>query len=698
MIRDAEKLAKSDPYARHASRARDRFAAISLSGRDISPIPAITDQARRDACARNFRLFCETYLPRVFSLAWSPDHLKIISKIETAVLEGGLFAHAMPRGSGKTTLCEAACLWATLYGHRRFVVIIGSEEAGALERLDSIKAEIECNTPLYEDFPEACHPVRKIEGIAQRGIGQVCDGQRTYISVSAKELVLATIPNSACSGAVVRAVGLTGRIRGMMYKRPDGRSVRPDLVILDDPQTDESAHSVSQCHTRETLLAGAVLGMAGPGRKIAAIMPCTVIRKGDMADRILDRSIHPMWQGERMKLLYSLPTNTQLWDQYAAIRADSYRFGGRGEEATEFYKKNRAAMDEGAEVAWPQRFEPGEISAVQFAMNIKLRDEHAFWAEYQNDPHTDGALTGKMPTPEEITAKICGTDRRTVPLSASRVVAFVDVQQTLLYYVVCAFADDFTGWLIDYGGFPDQGSEYFILRDAHPTLAMISPKAGVEGAVYGGLKTLTESLLRHAWKREDGAELKIERCLIDQGWLADTVNDFIRGSTHGGVLIPSKGFGVTASNKPMNEYHRKPGDRVGMNWRVAAAPGKRALRSVLFDSNWWKTFLFNRMATAMGDRGSMSFYGKRPSRHRMLADHLLAEYYVPTEGRGRKVNEWKLRPDKPDNHLLDCMTGCMVAASMQGVKLTEAGSDSAVRRKPRKKMTLSELQRAKRGY
>ena len=41
-------------------------------------------------------------------------------------------------------------------------------------------------------------------------------------------------------------------------------TVRPSLVVLDDPQTDESARSLSQCATRESILAGAVLGLAQP--------------------------------------------------------------------------------------------------------------------------------------------------------------------------------------------------------------------------------------------------------------------------------------------------------------------------------------------------------------------------------------------------------------------------------------------------
>ena len=93
----------------------------------------------------------------------------------------------------------------------------------------------------------------------------------------------------------------------MKFKRPDGKTVRPSLVVLDDPQTDESARSLSQCANREAILAGAVLGLGGPGKKISGIMPCTVIRPGDMADNILDRDKHPEWNGERTRMVYSFP-------------------------------------------------------------------------------------------------------------------------------------------------------------------------------------------------------------------------------------------------------------------------------------------------------------------------------------------------------------------------------------------------------
>lgn len=76
---------------------------------------------RKQRASESFQFFCDAYFPLTFHLAWSPDHLKIISKIEVAVLHGGLFALAMPRGSGKTTIAECVCLWAILFGHRQSV-------------------------------------------------------------------------------------------------------------------------------------------------------------------------------------------------------------------------------------------------------------------------------------------------------------------------------------------------------------------------------------------------------------------------------------------------------------------------------------------------------------------------------------------------------------------------------------------------
>ena len=50
-----------------------------------------------------------------FHLDWSPDHIKVINKIEEAVVRGGLFSLAMARVWQEFTP-EVACIWAVLNG------------------------------------------------------------------------------------------------------------------------------------------------------------------------------------------------------------------------------------------------------------------------------------------------------------------------------------------------------------------------------------------------------------------------------------------------------------------------------------------------------------------------------------------------------------------------------------------------------
>ena len=475
--------------------ARARNAELSAIGRDIGDIPEVVDPKRKARAREDFRFFCETYFPETFSLPWSDDHLKVIAKIETAVMKGGLFAMAMPRGSGKTTLAETACIWAMLTGAREFVCLIGSDAGHARNMLESIKVEFETNEHLLEDYPEAVYPIHALERIHNRAKGQLCNGKHTRIVWTADEIVLPTIPDSAASGAIIRVAGIESRIRGMKYKRADGRALRPSLVVLDDPQTDESARSDQQVRARMETLNGAILNLAGPGQKISGIMPCTVIRPGDMADQILDRDKHPAWQGERTKLVYSFPDNEKLWETYAQIRSDSFRNDGDAHEATEFYRKHREAMDAGAVIAWPQRHNEDELSAIQHAMNLRLQDERAFWAEYQNEPLPEDEGDGDQLSAEAIAAKTNGHPRGSVPIGASHLTMFIDVQGKMLFHAVVAWEDDFTGYVLDYGTYPDQQRSYFTLREAQKTLGRAAPGAGLEGSIYAGLEKLTEDHL-----------------------------------------------------------------------------------------------------------------------------------------------------------------------------------------------------------
>ena len=698
-------------YEEKRNAARARNLALATAGRDIGELPDVVDAERKKKCEKDFRLFCETYFPETFTLTWSPDHLKAINRIETAVLRGGLFALAMPRGSGKSSLTEVAAIWSMLYGHREFIVLIGATESAALELLDSLMTELEVNEHLAADFPEVCFPIQQLDGIANRCAGQLYHGERTRITWTSNEIVLPTISGSKASGIVVRVAGITGRIRGMKYKRPDGRSVRPSLVIIDDPQTSESAGSLEQTRKRVRVLAGDILGLAGPGQKISGIMPCTIIRPGDMADIILNRQTHPDWNGERTKMVYVFPKNTKLWEEYAEIRAEALRTDGNFQKATDFYAEHREEMDEGAQVSWEARYNHDEISALQHAMNLKFQDEQAFQAEYQNDPLPEDVGGEEIMSIDAICQKINGLPHNKVPLACDRMTLFIDVQKALLFYVVTAWAENFTGSVIDYGAWPDQHRREFSLADANPTIQSEFPRAGLEGGLYAALTALTDDLLGREWEREDGAVLKIERALIDANWgqSTDLVYEFCRESKFAGIVLPSHGRYVGASSKPMTEYRKQPGDRLGFNWMMPSVAKKRAVRHVIFDSNFWKSFVHARLAVPTGDKGSLTLYGRIPGTHQLLAEHLTAEYRVKTQGRGRTVDEWKLKPEHHDNHWLDCLAGCAVCGSMLGgtlpefgavaqkkkgrIKLSERMGTHITTAEPRKKLKLSDIRR-----
>lgn len=105
---------------------------------------------------------------------------------------------------------------------------------------------------------------------------------------------------------------------------------------------------------------------------------------------------------------------------------------------------------------------------------------------------------------------------------------------------------------------------------------------------------------------------------------------------------------------------------------------KRAIQYVAFDTNYWKTFIYSRLAVAPGDKGCLALFGDA-NQHRLFADHLTAKDRVKTPGRGRTVDEWKLRPGR-DNHWFDGIVGCAVGASVLGAELMGVTCGSRVSR------------------
>ncbi len=119
------------------------------------------------------------------------------------------------------------------------------------------------------------------------------------------------------------------------------------------------------------------------------IVPCTVIYKNDLADRLLDRKLNPQFHGERTKFMIAFPKNMEWWNRYGDLRAElqmnDYEEKEIDQRCNELYVKEREIADEGAQVSWEYAFTDNEVSAVQHGMNRWLASPAAFMAEYQND-------------------------------------------------------------------------------------------------------------------------------------------------------------------------------------------------------------------------------------------------------------------------------------------------------------------------
>lgn len=694
-------------YERHKARMNAKSSEISRSGREIGPLPPVKDPERRQACEKNLKLGLETYWKKAFPRPWSGSQLIMIMRAELVILVSALFALAMPRGEGKTTICRHTIQWAVVNGHSRFGFLIGATDDKGEESLEVIKADFETNTILAEDFPEICYPIWKLDGIHQRAKGQLLDDQRTRMSFEQYRLILPTVAGSKASGSVIKSGGLLSSLRGANHRLADGTIIRPDLILLDDCQTRESAESVPQSATRIRIVTADILGMAGADGKLAALMPCTVIAPGDLADTVLDQEKHPEWQGMRTSMLLSFPERMDLWSTYwdifvAELLARSARQQAKGNKtedlwfvppkATAYYKANRKEMDRGAAVDNPHRKRADEVSAIQHSLNWFLRDEAAFFSEFQNDPK-DPHITEEFLTASEIARKVNGYCRGQVPLGVQWITFSIDCHERALTWMVCGFEPDFTGYIIDYGVFPEQVSPFWRIRRARPTLKEIYPKAGSEGALYQGIQFLGNRFLTATWKREDDTMMNADGGLIDQGFMASTIQRVLREQRWYNVLFAAFGKEIGPRMIPMNQYKRRPGERLGEEWLLKKGRGQA--RNLQFDTGHWKTFTHRRLATPLGEPGCLTIFGKEPkdkarklperaANHDFLSRHLDAEVRTVLMDGERAIDQWRLRPSS-ENHYLDNLVHCIVRASMLGAK---TGGVEAVKRRTR---SLSEL-------
>jgi hypothetical protein len=654
---------------RHRELVARRSREQSRSARDIDLLPEIKNPARRIKAQNNLKYFCEQYFPLRFKLAWSTYHLKVIKQLEKALKQGKgkKFALAMPRGSGKTTIIETAVIWAVLSGYSRFIVVVGATKDAAIAIIKSIKQAITDNQDLLNDFPEALYPFHKLNGSALLARGQLYRDKLTNIGWKPDMLVFPNINEGLSCGATIITVGIHGAIRGKKIVLPDGSIARPDTILLDDVGTKKDAESPRLTEKLISIIDEDIEGLVGPGEEMAMLQPCTIMREGDVAWTYLNHEKKPQWNGMIFKMVEKFPDRMDLWEQYKELRKTDRA------EATEFYRSNRTEMKLGAVVAWEANYTASELDALQYAMNKWADNITTFQCEYQNEPLPAGTGT-VLVRAKTICSRLNGLDWQTLPHEAQMLTGFIDVHDDLLYYVVTAWADDFTGFVIDYGTYPKQNRRYFFKGDTGLDTLNKYGDERKDGAIQSGLVTLIKDLLNTPYDVDGDTDGKarpaFSKLLIDTGYKYELVENAIRLAVgRSSVVMPSKGKGVPSSQLPMDQWRPKTGERIGRHW-LESTPYRR-MRTITIDTNYWKCQVHDGFSLRSGNRGGITLWGRDADAHKMFAEHMNGEVPKLVKSGENEVNEWQHVPSR-DNHLFDCMVGCMVGASVCGVKPEEA--------------------------
>ena len=702
----AKKAASADDFEKgqaQRDRAAQRSRQLSRGVAEIGPPPKRNEKLWK-RYERNLFLFLQECFPHSTSLTpLSPSHKVLADRTQQAIFAGGKELFIVFRGYAKSTIQEASAIWSGGYGHSMFFVPIGATIEMATATLDSIQYEFETNDILMEIFPEVCHAARALEGVVQRAGKQTINGERTRIEWSGTRCVLPTVKGFRGSGAIIWPKGITGNLRGLRFKRPDGEQARPDFVMCDDLQTDESAASPQQCAKRISALRKTVFRLGGHKKSLAVTINATIIEPDDAIDQLTDSKKFPSIRSLKVPMLQSFSKvhETEWLGKYAELRAtfspdDEDDRARAAKAATAYYKQHRKKMDEGAVATWQSCYnEATELSAIQHAYNILVDDgEDAFMAECQNTPVRE--VCGlEILRPEEICRRQSDFGRGHFPAECSLLTFHCDVHLDFLSYEVWAFEPDFTCYMIEEGAFPDQKRKYYNRRNPPRKLRKLLPGLDAEATVTAaidqflhGAGTSGEAvidgwpgIMHRTWTRADGVPMKIGSGLVDaNGEMRDAVVKAVSRSPFSHAVRPAFGKGIGATHAPISAWPQtREQKNVGPEW-IYTKPVAGEAVGVIFDTNYWKTRLHRALGLAKGSRGSARLYKADPGDHRMTADHITAETAHEVTVGSRTVYEFKLKPNC-DNEKLDNAVGAMVAASRGGIANIKRQPD----RKPRPK-------------
>ncbi len=283
------------------------------------------------------------YLPQHFATPPSKMHLWLEQHLDTLHQQRGTKLNVIgPRGGAKSTIASLAyVLRVALQGWEPYIWIISDTESQALQHLHNVKKELRENPRIAQDY------------------ATVLEGS----DYTARKIRLAP-------GTVIEAYGTGQRLRG----RRSGAH-RPSLIVCDDLQNDGHMQSASMREKSSGWFHGS---LTKAGDKDTNILNLATALHRDALAMQLDRT--PGWISKKFRAIERWPLNMELWAEWELIYSDISRPDAR-QRGWNFFQKNRAALEAGAELLWPAR------EGLYMLMKMRTQEGHAtFEREKQSSP------------------------------------------------------------------------------------------------------------------------------------------------------------------------------------------------------------------------------------------------------------------------------------------------------------------------
>lgn len=247
----------------------------------------INELVKLGAVATEF--FCQEFFPKTFRQASPPFAGEFWEPLENPNCR--LVNQMLFRGASKTTRLRAFAAKRISYGVSRTVLFIGSSERDAIRSVTWLKHQVERN-----------HHWRSAFNLKKGG-----KWEETQI-----ELEHGTFGHTVW----VLGAGITGSLRGINFD-----DYRPDLIIVDDPQTDEMASSLEQREKTSDLLFGAVKNSLAPAvdePNAKLVMAITPQHPDDISQQALrdpqwTSRVFPCWTKETLGL--DVEQQVSIWEE-----------------------------------------------------------------------------------------------------------------------------------------------------------------------------------------------------------------------------------------------------------------------------------------------------------------------------------------------------------------------------------------------